>query len=235
MTLVPIFKEPDDHTVYKNEEGVVVPSVTTILQVINKQELIYWANSLGYKRISVKNELESHAYIGDTTHKAIDRYFKTGEINLDSLMNKNRITENICVRNAFVSFSKFFLEVKKDFEIIENEKPVSGKKFGGTLDLLSKYNKKLFLCDFKTSSNFYLTMFLQLAAYDLLLREVYGKKVDGYMIILLDKKKGTKAKSKIVDDKDEMKAYRECFKKLVDFYYDYYFLNQKYWGKELIQ
>lgn len=234
MAATPIFKEPKDHTVYRNDEEMVVPSVTTILKIINKEELLYWANSLGYKRISVRSELESHAYIGSCAHYAIDEYFKTGRIDLDSIIDERRITENICVKNAFISFSKYFIENRKDFEIIENEKSISGKKFGGTLDLLAKYKKnKLILCDFKTSKDFYISMFLQLAAYDLLLKETEKMKIDGYMVILLDKKNGNKAKIKLIDDKEEMKFYRECFKKLVDFYYDYYYINQKYWGKEL--
>lgn len=230
----PIFKQLEDHHVYKNSKNEVVPSVTTILKIINKDELLYWANSLGYKRISVKTELECHAYIGSVVHNTIDEYFKTGKIRFDSFIDKNRIAENLCARKAFLSFTQFYMENRKDFKIISNERSLSGEKFGGTMDLLAEYKDFLTICDFKTSSNFYLSMFLQMAAYDLLLRENDDIKVKGYMVILLDKKTGKPAKIKLVDDKDEMKSYRECFTKLVDFYYDYYYLNQKYWGKELI-
>jgi len=234
MSSVPIFKQLKDHHVYKNPDGDIVPSVTTILKIINKEELLGWANFLGFKRIDVKKELECHAYIGSVAHNTIDEYFKTGKVKLDSFMDKNRIAENICARKAFLSFSQFWMENRKDFEIISNERSLSGEKFGGTLDLLANYKDYLTICDFKTSSTFYLSMFLQMAAYDLLLRENDDTKIKGYMVILLDKKNGKPARIKLIDDKDEMKAYRDCFKKAVDFYYDYYYLNQKYWGKELI-
>jgi len=234
MSAVPIFKEPEDHIVYRNSNNEVVPSVTTILKIINKEELLYWANSLGFKRISIKNELEAHAYIGTVVHKTIDHFIKNNKIDIEAFMDKNRVVENICARKALMSFSQYYIENRTNFKIVSNEKSISGQKFGGTLDLLTKYKDQLIICDFKTSSNFYLSMFLQMAAYDLLLRETENIKVKGYMVILLDKKNGTKAKTKLIDDKDEMKAYRECFKKLVDFYYDYYYLNQKYWSKEII-
>jgi hypothetical protein len=59
-------------------------------------------------------------------------------------------------------------------------------------------------------------------------------KVDQYMIILLDKRSGKPATMKVCDDKDEMEFYRKCFKRLYDFYQDWYYINQTYWGKELI-
>jgi hypothetical protein len=234
MSTIPVFKEMKDHHVYRNSDGNVVPSVTTILKIINREELLGWANFLGFKRINVKHELECHAYIGTVTHNTIDEYFKTGKVKFESFIDPKRIAENLCARKAFLSFTQFFMENRKDFKIIQNERSLSGEKFGGTLDLLAEYKDYLTICDFKTSKDFYLSMFLQMAAYDLLVREKDDIKVKGYMVILLDKKTGKPARIKLVDDKDEMKAYRECFMKLVDFYYDYYLLNQKYWGKELI-
>ena len=38
------------HTVYKNKYKKEVPSVTTILKILNKPALQKWANSLGFKR-----------------------------------------------------------------------------------------------------------------------------------------------------------------------------------------
>jgi hypothetical protein len=234
MSTLPIFKQLEDHHAYKNQDGAVVPSVTTILKVISKEELMGWANFLGFKRIDVKTELECHAYIGTVVHNTIDEFLKTGKVKFESFINPNRIAENICAKKAFMSFTQYWMEHRKDFDIIANERSLSGQRFGGTLDLLADYKGYVTICDFKTSSNFYLNMFLQMAAYDLLLRELDDVKVKGYMVIRLDKKTGKPAKVKLVDDKDEMKAYRDCFTKLVDFYYDFYYLNQKYWGKELI-
>jgi hypothetical protein len=231
---IPIFKKPEDHNVYLNSNNQIIPSVTTLLKIIAKDELMGWANSLGFKRIRIKDELESHAVIGRAAHSLVETYITKGIIDFNALRANKRPAESICIARAFSSFKKYYDDNIIDFKPVFNEKSLSGEKFGGTLDFLTLHKKDLTLCDFKTSSKFYITMFLQLAAYDLLLREIEGKKVKKYMVILLDKKTGKAAQVKVCDDKDEMKMYRECFKKLVDFYYDYYYINQIYWNKELI-
>lgn len=227
--LVPLFKENPTHTTYINNKDIIVPSVTTILHSINKEELVYWANSLGWHRKSVKTELGMAANIGTHAHSLIDTFINTGHYDLDNL--DVTPVEDICIRNAFISFLKFYAKEKNRFDIQWTEKKLSGKRFGGTLDLLTNYNGKLTLGDYKTSKEFYVSMFLQLAGYDILLRELYDKKVEQYMVIKLDKANGQPAMIKIIDNKDEMAHYRMCFKKLLLFYYDYTAINQIYWSK----
>lgn len=231
---IPIFRENTDHTVYRNSEGVVVPSITTLIKIINKPELINWANYLGFKRKSVTKELESAAFIGETVHRIIDIYTTKGLYSLSD-MNVRGPAERICIKNAFLSFMKFYSEEKNSLNILRTEDKISGEKFGGTLDLLCNYNDILTLGDYKTSKTFYPTMFLQLAGYDLLLQETEGIEVDQYMVILLDKKMGKRAKVKICNNREEMEIYRRCFRYLVDFYYDWYYINQTYWNTELIK
>ena len=38
------------HNVYCNKDDKEVPSVTTILKIINKPSLMYWANGMGFRR-----------------------------------------------------------------------------------------------------------------------------------------------------------------------------------------
>ena len=47
-----------DHSTYMNEEEVEVPSVTTIMKILNKPFIAKWANSLGWKRQSYDKVLE---------------------------------------------------------------------------------------------------------------------------------------------------------------------------------
>ena len=68
------YKESLDHTTYYNSKGDVVPSVTTVLKVIAKESLIYWANSLGWKRKSVKRELDESSKVGTYVHLYIEAY-----------------------------------------------------------------------------------------------------------------------------------------------------------------
>jgi len=227
----PVFKNVIDHTNYMNADGLNIPSVTTILKIINKEELLYWANMLGIKRKYVKTELEISAYIGTMTHKMIETYLLKNAYSIDK-MNLRGPIEKICIKNAFISFLQFYLPNRNKYEILDTELSLSGNLYGGTLDLLNNYDGKLTITDYKTSKSFYPSMFLQLAGYDLLLREVKKIKVDQYMVILLDKKSGNKAKIKICDNTKEMSEYRECFKKLVDFYYSWIYIDQEYWTKE---
>ena len=43
-----------DHSTYINNNDIEVPSVTTILKVLNKPHIVNWANSLGWKKQSYK-------------------------------------------------------------------------------------------------------------------------------------------------------------------------------------
>lgn len=228
MKRVPIFQENTNHTTYVNKDGIIVPSTTTILKMINKEELLYWANSLGFKRKSVKNELEISAYIGSTVHHMIEEYTTIGTYDFNDI-TRSGIVEKIAIKNAFISFLKFYIKEKNNLKYVMTEKQLSGKRHGGTLDALVEYDGLLTLTDYKTSKAFYPTMILQLGAYDILLREILNIKVDQYMVLLLDKKEGNIAKTKIVNDKEEMKEYRIAFKKLSLFYRDWIALNQVYW------
>ena len=55
------YKPKGDHQKYRNSDGQYVPSVTTVIDVIPKKALIQWANNLGWKRKSVKAELNAAA------------------------------------------------------------------------------------------------------------------------------------------------------------------------------
>ena len=229
----PLFKEVEDHITYKNKSNKIIPSVTTILKIINKKELLYWANILGIKGKYVQKELESSAYIGTVTHKLIEAYVSKNILYDIDTMRIGNLAERICIKRAFASFLKYYIRERNNIEVINTELSLSGERYGGTIDLLDKYNKKITITDYKTSSSFYPAMFLQLAGYDLLLRETKKIKTEQYKIILLNKKNGDIAKIKICNDKKEMTTYRDCFKKLVEFYYDWFYINQAYWNRDI--
>ena len=61
----------DIHTVYKTQDGEKVPSVTTVLNVLAKPALIYWAWDLGIKGIDYRKYRDDKADIGTLVHKQI--------------------------------------------------------------------------------------------------------------------------------------------------------------------
>ena len=82
-------------------------------------------------------------------------------------------------------------------------------KIAGTLDGLAIVNGIPTLIDFKTSSQLSSSALLQVAGYDLMLEEM-GFAVRQYLILRLPKD-GKEAETLTVNDRDEMKFFRETF------------------------
>ena len=88
-----------DNSEYFNKYGKKVPRVTDILSnTIHSDALMYWANSLGFKRIKYKDALEQAANIGTKAHSAIEHFLK-----------ENQISDNIC----FLGFMKWYETITK--------------------------------------------------------------------------------------------------------------------------
>lgn len=210
------------HTKYYNKENIEVPSVTTILKILNKPALISWANSLGFKRINVKNYLNEVAEIGTALH-----FFAQCEImGLEPIYGFNR---NTMIKVA--PLMELFLEWKSKniLEPIFMEKSLSSNTFGGTFDFYGTVNGKLTVLDFKTSKSIYMSMFIQLSGYILLL-ESLGHKVDQAVVLSISQK-GVQEK---IISRDELNDYITLFKTLVYLYYKYTNTLSKYeWGESI--
>ena len=62
---------------YYNSKGIQVPRVTEILsRMIHNDSLMYWANSLGFKGLKYRDELNRAANIGTVAHSAIENFLK---------------------------------------------------------------------------------------------------------------------------------------------------------------
>ena len=207
-----------DHSTYMNEEKVEVPSVTTILKVLNKPFIPFWANSLGWKRQSYTKVLEESAEKGTFVHELLHEFlFKEGkEFDISNPDTVNFIYENI---NAFKDFLK-----EHELEPIWGEKSFSTDTYGGTVDLLCELDGKLTILDFKTSKKFYSSHFIQLGAYIKLL-EYNGITVEQVGICRI-KDGEVSLKTKSLED---MGQYIELFNNLVDVFYLVYKLNEE-WG-----
>ena len=210
-----------DHSTYMNNDNEEVPSVTTILKILNKPFIAKWANSLGWKRQSYDKVLEESANKGTFVHELLHEYlFKEGkEFDISNPDTVNFIYENI---NAFKDFLKEY-----DLEPIWGEKSYSTDKYGGTIDLLCNLNKKLTILDFKTSKRFYSSHFIQLGAYIQLL-EKHDIFVDQVGICRI---KDGEVNIKLIQRSD-MEQYIELFNKLTDVFYMVYELNKE-WGDML--
>lgn len=184
--------------------GEKLPSVTTILSVLNKPALIYWAVNCyqeylnqhsgsfaellqavedGKKEFSNVSKFATDT--GTMVHNAIELYLLTGELTE---------LEGDAARgfNAYLEW-----EASHMVERVQVEVPIYSLKHGyaGTSDMICRLDGRddLVLIDFKTSKDFYDEMFMQVAAY----REAYNemKNTVGFIsasgILRLDKEMGT--------------------------------------------
>lgn len=207
-----------DHSTYINDSKVEVPSVTTIIKILNKPFIAQWANSLGWKRQSYKKVLEESADRGTFVHELLHEYlFNEGKLfDTSNPEIVNFICENI---QTFKNFQSYH-----DLKPIWGEKSFSSDRFGGTVDLYCELDKKKTILDFKTSKQFYSSHFIQLGAYIQLLEE---KSYEVEQVCILRIRNG-EFDLKIVDRNDMVK-YIDIFNKLTDLFYMIYDLNQE-WG-----
>lgn len=123
------------------------PTVTELLDILNKPALMKWANKIGLEGISLDDYRNKSTSKGTSLHKQIENYILNGVKFEDDNINDN-----------FEKFSsdKVFKEVES---VIETE------YFRGRLDAKIIYKDSLYLCDFKSSNKIYLEQKLQLTAY----------------------------------------------------------------------
>lgn len=206
---------------YINSRGEPVMRITQVIKTLAKDQLLIWANMLGFKKVSYKGELERTANIGtmvhaiiedfadDTTVTELDRY---DEFGIYSHGDKEEVT------NAIVSFFRWYDDNKELYHVVDTEVVLIGDEVGGTADVLLQspwHSDRILIGDYKTSKSVYFTMFLQLAGYIWLYEELNGPDTcDGAVVFQLDKKYGKKAKPVYIR-RGEMEPYIQCFRSLL--------------------
>ena len=163
--------------------GINVPRVTTILsEMIFDQRLMYWSNSLGFKRLKYKEELDKAAYIGTKSHDAVEHLLSNKEFDIGF-----RYTDQIS--NAKDSFLLWWnmLNYNCKVQVINMEEKLSCPWFGGTYDILIDIDGKIWLIDLKTSNHIDYKYFLQLAAYRYMLYFCKNINIYGCIILQINK------------------------------------------------
>ncbi len=173
-------KKTKIHTVYKVASGDRVPSVTTILGILNKPALIDWAWKLGTEGIDYKAVRDNAADIGTLAHYLIMCHLK-GEKPETSEYSPADVDK---AETCLIKFWEW--EKLNPIEPIEVETSLISEEFryGGTIDCFARRkdtNEKV-LIDFKTGKAIYSEYFYQLAAYEHLLAE-HGQSWDKTMVL----------------------------------------------------
>lgn len=209
-------KKKKKHKMYFNSKGVEVPSVTNIIKIINDGDfLIYWANNLGLDGIKYWEASSYYSGVGTLTHSLIESKL-TGEKKYN--LKKYSDEQLRDASRAFKAFKKW-----KSFNVVKykklEEELVSDEfDFGGTIDFYGSINGKMTVLDFKTSSDFSIKMFFQLAGY-VIMEEEYGRKVDQVGILKLSRDDATYDEKYI--SRENLEPFIEFFKKILKIYKEY--------------
>lgn len=203
--------EIKEHTKYYNTKGVQLPSVTSIVKLLDKPQLVGWANYLGFKRIKVEELLHEKSTYGTMVHDLFEQYMMT-------ITGDNEDDPHYTLLRKKFKYINDTL-INNGFKVVNMELQLHGDRVGGTLDLLLQHeNGKFMILDLKTSKNVYDSMFIQLAGYSLLMKEVYNIDIDYVGIILISKEINDK-KFFSIKTRDNNIKNEEIFNKLLDIYY----------------
>jgi hypothetical protein len=166
------------HTVYKNQNGVRLPSVTTILGILNKPALMDWAWKCGLEGQDYKAVRDQAGDIGTLAHYLIMCHLKseTPDTSDYSPADVGK-AENCLIKYWDWEKGKALKPVLIEASLISEK-----YGFGGTIDFLARCGNELWLVDHKTGKGIYSEMFYQLAAYRQLLLEA-GHKIDSARIL----------------------------------------------------
>lgn len=207
----------DNHNkMYINADGERVLRVTEVLKILAKDQIVVWANMLGFKGIDYKKELERTANVGSLFHGVVEQYMSKDKLAIVDYEEYGvyGFQSQLEATNAIKSFFKWYDNLSVKYKVVFLEKVVIGKTLGGTIDCgiqgFKDKNKVIFV-DYKTSPNFYMTQFLQLSGYVKIYEEINGPDtVEGVMVVLADKKKGKRARALFID-RSKLDIFITCF------------------------
>lgn len=214
----------DNHEkLYINKNGKRVLRISEIVRILGKDQLLIWANMLGFKKILYRSELERTANIGTMVHAVLEDF--ADESTLTDLESFSFSDYDICqasdkleVMNALQSFFSWYRKNSKLFKVVDTEVEMVGDMFGGTTDVVLQspwHADRVIIGDYKTAKSVYLSMYLQTGGYIALYEELHGKNsCDGAVIFQLDKRRGKPASPKFIDRK-AMQKYIDAFFALV--------------------
>ena len=179
-----------DRRVYKRDEGVYYPSVTTILQYMPKNKFFdNWLKDVGHNADLIMRKAGKE---GTQVHEAAEALVKGEEVNWMDDYGNAKYSQ--IVWEMILKFHDFWSTYKP--KLISTEEFVFSDKFkyAGTADLLVEIDGEIWLLDLKTSNNLHRSYDLQLAAYAKAIEEAKGIKIQRTGIIWL--KANTRSASK---------------------------------------
>jgi hypothetical protein len=197
------------HTIYRNAKGERIPSVTTIIDILDKPALMHWAWKCGIEGLDYRKVRDEAGTIGTITHHLAECFLKKKE----PILNEYQPDLLQRARGAFNGFTDWFNS--NSFEMVFSEKHLISEKMqvGGTIDFYGSLHNGtvMALVDLKTSNGLWPEHRLQVAAYRELLLE-NGYKVDRVILLHIDKETGDFAPHNLADLSRELKLFKLLLK-----------------------
>lgn len=144
---------------YYSPDGKRVPSVTTILGVVDKPYLLKWANNLGLAGTTLDQERERTTGIGTLLHAYIEGLLKNESVDDRSFSEEQIQTAKRCLDKFLVWHSEH------EIVPIATEYRLASGNYGGTMDAILEVDGILTILDWKTSKSISPEYFAQLSAY----------------------------------------------------------------------
>ncbi len=126
------------------------PSVTELLKLLDKPQLLKWANKIGLEGVSLEDYRNKSTGDGISIHSQIEHFQKSGTPFTD------------------IEAGERYHFLMKDKKVLKFEHKLEGELFQGRMDTQIEYMGKIYNCDFKSSNGIYLENILQLTAYKMI-------------------------------------------------------------------
>ena len=199
------------HIRYKLADGKVVPGATTITGLLNKPQLVRWANKLGLEGIDSSKYTDEAAAVGTLAHEMVQAHLQGEKVDTNTFSP----LQVELAENALISFYEWL--ARHDVEPILCEVPMVSEeyKFGGTVDCYCKLDGVPTLLDFKTGKAIYDEYFVQVSAYKQLLVE-RGYPVERVQILRIGRDETEGFEERAITD---TRKYFQIFENLLNVYY----------------
>jgi hypothetical protein len=186
------------HIQYKLANGTNVPGTTTVVGILDKPALKFWANKIGLQGIKMSDYVDALANVGKAAHAAI----------LAELSGN-------AAESAFVDLAPDVRSLAENCYLpIAMETPLVSEslRYGGTSDFVGLVDGELEIIEFKTGG-IWPEHFIQLAAYAQLLTEnkIIDKPIARYRVLSIPR-----AETETFDEKTkssvraEWEIFRHC-------------------------
>ena len=197
------------------------PSVTTILDIVAySQQLMNWANNLGFQGIRYSQALDQSAVRGTYVHETNQYYVDPNNAKLP------RITDGLMEVEVRQRSNNFLYELRKaqgNWKTIFTETPFVSHTYeiGGTVDWFAEWYGKNTIFDYKTSSGLRDKHLLQVGGYYYGLTD-NGLTIDQACIILCRRDRCIF----YMIEEEELKRLGEIFFQIYDYYKSHEWVHQ---------